>query len=193
MTDQKTCPDRETLEKMLLGKLPRPEIEAIGEHLQNCESCSDSAATMEVRDELTDTIRAGKPWVTSEAKEKVLAEVIRRGKELGSKLQTVQIEETQAGISSAEQAEPVVDSFAISQLREINFLAPAQQPDELGRLGDYRVLQLLGTGGMGMVFRAEDPKLKRQIALKVMKPSVASSQSAKDLAAGSRRRARSPV
>src|SRR5207253_4162715 len=57
------------------------------------------------------------------------------------------------------------------------FLAPAQAPDEIGRLGPYRVLQVLGTGGMGVVFRAEDPQLKRLVALKAMLPNTASSES----------------
>jgi serine/threonine protein kinase len=54
------------------------------------------------------------------------------------------------------------------------FLAPPQLPDEIGRLGTHRVLQLLGQGAMGMVFRAEDTALGRIVALKVMIPSVAS-------------------
>ena len=60
-----------------------------------------------------------------------------------------------------------------------DFLAPAQAPDELGRLGPYRVLKVLGAGGMGVVFQAEDPHLQRLVALKAMLPGLAASESAK--------------
>jgi len=61
-----------------------------------------------------------------------------------------------------------------------DFLAPAEKLDEIGRLGPYRVLKVLGAGGMGVVFRAEDPGLQRLVALKAMLPSIASSPSAKE-------------
>jgi formylglycine-generating enzyme required for sulfatase activity len=61
-----------------------------------------------------------------------------------------------------------------------SFLAPAQQPDELGRLGGYRVLDVLGAGGMGVVFKAQDLNLERLIALKAMLPWHAGSQSLKE-------------
>jgi serine/threonine protein kinase len=61
----------------------------------------------------------------------------------------------------------------------LDFLAPPQEPGELGRLGPYRVLKLLGAGGMGLVLQAEDPLLKRAVALKVMRPESAKSKEAR--------------
>ena len=40
------------------------------------------------------------------------------------------------------------------------------------RLGPYQVERLLGTGGMGEVYRARDTTLNRDVAIKVLLPAV---------------------
>jgi eukaryotic-like serine/threonine-protein kinase len=75
---------------------------------------------------------------------------------------------------------PVQRPATAATPQTFTFLAPAQQPDELGRLGPYRVLKVLGQGGMGVVFRAEDSRLQRSVALKVMLPDQAQRPEAKE-------------
>ena len=56
--------------------------------------------------------------------------------------------------------------------------APASEGEEepllkRGRLGRYRLLQKLGQGGMGAVYRGEDPVDGSMVAIKVMRPDLA--------------------
>lgn len=52
-------------------------------------------------------------------------------------------------------------------------LSPSTHPEMLGRIGRYDVERLLGTGGMGIVFRGFDTELHRVVAIKVLSTTLA--------------------
>ena len=59
------------------------------------------------------------------------------------------------------------------------FLSPPSRSDSLGRIGHYEVLEVLGRGGFGIVFRAFDDILQRVVAVKVMASQLAATSPAR--------------
>ena len=78
---------------------------------------------------------------------------------------------------------PRTDSLAPQQSHSrppIDFLDPPQRSDEIGRFGPFRILDVLGHGGMGVVFRAEEIRLERLVAVKVMHAPLQCDSTAKE-------------
>ncbi|MFO1063094.1 MAG: serine/threonine-protein kinase [Pirellulales bacterium] len=82
------------------------------------------------------------------------------------------------------QLERCIDALRTTELRQAQndaaprnpppkypFLAPSDYPGSLGRLGKYEVLEQIGRGGMGLVFRAMATDLRREVAIKIQKSS----------------------
>ncbi|QDS87780.1 Serine/threonine-protein kinase PknB [Rosistilla ulvae] len=61
----------------------------------------------------------------------------------------------------ANGREPLDDSL-------LSYLEPAENADSLGRLKHYELLEIVGRGAFGTVFRAFDVKLERVVAIKVI-------------------------
>lgn len=61
-----------------------------------------------------------------------------------------------------------------------SLLSPASHPEMLGRVGRYDVERLIGSGGMGVVFKAYDTELNRPVAVKLLAPYLAGSGSARN-------------
>src|SRR5262245_51623460 len=66
----------------------------------------------------------------------------------------------------------------LALLEEVGFLQEpgAVDPRLPERIGDYRVLSHLGSGGMGVVYLAEHMQLRRRVALKVIHRDLAATE-----------------
>ncbi|REK25649.1 MAG: hypothetical protein DWQ41_12005 [Planctomycetota bacterium] len=164
------CPDRQTLNEFLLGRLSGEIAESIEEHFASCASCLESASNLGADDELCAAMRAAGE------------EDLERSPEVSELVSRIQFQlASRDTVLTGDTHSVPDDEPAEADLKRelLECLSQAESSDELGRLGGYRVLRLLGVGGMGAVFEAEDPKLKRRVALKVMRPSLAAMTSAR--------------
>ena len=61
----------------------------------------------------------------------------------------------------------------------LQMLGPSDDPHMLGRIGSYEVIGVIGRGGMGVVFKADDVALDRSVAIKMLLPHLAASGGAR--------------
>lgn len=170
------CPDATALEELALGRMDPEEVERLAEHCERCERCVEALQRMRAEDALVETMRSRATASHSPVPDKV-QDLMQRLRALYVPDDTPDRYETAAGHCPPPSNPASADSQCAEE--HYDFLAPPEAPGELGRLGDYRVLRVLGAGGMGIVFLAEEPELKRRVALKVMKPVLAASASAR--------------
>ena len=192
MNPTSACLDSGTLRDFLLGRTSDAAATSVEAHLESCPACQEALPSIRAEDAFVAAFRA-----QAHRPPPKNAVLDRLAGDLRGLLQCLPASAGEATPSADREATPApaelsgprtvtqppgarparpTDSDA-DDVRSL--LAPPRQPDEMGRLGDYRVLKVLGSGGMSVVFLAEDIRLRRHVALKAMKPALAASAKAR--------------
>lgn len=147
-----TC-NRDLLRQSLDDRLSEQQEEALARHLMECESC---------RQELERLAGGDEEW----------SQVGAALKREADSAQSPDRNRLEHSLGDADAADSVAD-FAV------DFLEPATSTDAMGRLGDIDILETIGRGGMGIVFKGYQAELKRIVAVKVLGPHLATSGAAR--------------
>jgi WD40 repeat protein/serine/threonine protein kinase len=162
-----SCPKPDEYYRLAVGQLPPAEVERLAQHLEQCASCAEAVQALHVEDAFLEDARAARLDAEGMPPGTLGSSVVER-------LCSLRPPDDPYRTAPPGETPPPQEAAGA-----YDFLAPPEAPGELGRLGPYRVLKVLGIGGMGIVFEAEDPQLQRRVALKVMKPALAASDSAR--------------
>ncbi len=179
MTMDTKCPDPDKVAQLMGGGLPEAEVDVICEHVVTCTACTTILRRVSHDSTLPQVVSLSPiPWTADLEDLKVIEQLIAGLQALSfGKLRPGPVSESESqGTRRFRLNESAIEIDADINLIELSqqLLRPPQSAMEMGWLGPYRVLSVLGSGGMGVVFEAEDPRLGRRVAIKAMQPSLLS-------------------
>jgi len=150
MVVNRSCRRPEQLREFLDNRLTADEETALVRHLDTCSACQQRL--------------------------ELLAADVDDWSDVQEMLSAGTAGQCEAG---GDTPDPVATDDRVDQKPSLEFLAPTDDPAMLGRLGTYEVAGVIGCGGMGIVLKAFDRALSRNVAIKVLAPQLAISASAR--------------
>lgn len=154
MADRAECPRAVGLIEFVDGRLPDDEIEDWGQHLERCSVCQ---AQFEILSSQSTPSLSADPGPSTPHLATARQQLLDSGRPGPS--ETRDVTETEVPPSTTQDSPD----------------AAAPQ-----RIGQYSDLQLIGRGGMGIVYRAFDDVLRRAVAIKQLSPHLAASAQARE-------------
>lgn len=146
------------LRRLLDGSLADDAATLVADHVESCHVCRTKLETLAADETWWDN---AKLFLADESDEVVFLD---NSPTTGD---TIQLS------ASADEVETTPDELVL------DLLEPSERPDGVGRLGNYDLLEVIGRGGMGIVFKAYDRELNRYLAIKILAPHFASSVAAR--------------
>ncbi len=148
-------PEKDDLTAYGLGKLPPAAAAKIETHLDECPSCCDTMSELQ-DDTFLALVKKSPPAIS---------------------------DETDADGTSPEEASHSVFQPTVLESDDGNTAftltgEDVELPRELREHNRYRILEHIGRGGMGDVYKAEHMVMNRPVALKVIKPELVQNKSA---------------
>lgn len=157
--------DGDCLQKLLDDTLLEPLATQVAEHIAECQDCRHQLETL-----------AGEPHWWSRACSGVQA-ILAEPNAFSSS-----VTNAAAGHNAEQRRHSNGDSRSDHSLATdfaVDFLEPCHASGTIGQLGPYEIIEVIGSGGMGIVLKGYQRELNRFVAVKVLAPHLATSGAAR--------------